>query len=367
MQNKTKRSIISILLLIIILSTPLQSYGQNDLLDMEYFDQILNLVQDHYVEEKPTQDYLNNAIHGLFNTLDDYSEYYTKEEFTKLNEDLQGNFVGIGAYIMEEDGYIKVVRPIKGSPAEKAGILPNDVIITVDGKATKGLGADAVSNLIKGKKDTLVRLRIRRNGYIKIISIKRDHVIIDPVQYEIIEDIGYIILEQFNDNSYEKVSGALKHMDKNKISKIILDLRNNPGGYLDQAIYIANQFIPKGPVVHIKYGNKGTETYDSFLEKTSYDLVVLVNENSASASEILAGAIKDTKAGTIVGATTFGKGTVQQVLALPRGDGIKLTIAEYFSPKMNKINGMGVKPDIEVENKAGEDTQLKEALELLSF
>lgn len=367
MWNKTKRSLISIILLLIILSTPAQAYSKDQVLDLQYFDQILNLVQDNYVEERALEEYLEDSIKGIFNTLDNYSEYYTKEEFAKLNEDLQGNFVGIGAYIVEENGYIKIVRPIKGSPAEKAGILPDDIIITVDGRSMKGKTADEASNLIKGEKDTIVKLRVRRNGYIKIISIKRDHVIIDPVEYQIIGDIGYITLEQFNDNSYKKMLGALQYMDKNKISKIILDLRDNPGGYLDQAVYIANLFVPKGPVVHIKYGNKGIESYDSFLEKTIYDLVVLVNENSASASEILAGAIKDTKAGTLVGVTTFGKGTVQQILTLPRGDGIKLTIAEYFSPKMNKINGIGVKPDIEVENDGQEDLQLKEALKILSY
>ena len=364
--HKYKKILTSLILLVIILSTPLQSYAQEQNLDLEYFDSILNLVQDHYVKEKSTEELLEKAIEGLFNGLDDYSEYYTKEEFSKLNEQLQGNFVGIGVYIREENGYIKIVRPIKGSPAEKAGILPDDIIITVNGYSTKGLTAEEVTNLIKGDIDTEVRLRIRRKNFIKIIHVKRDNISVDTVQYKIIDDIGYIMLEQFNDNAYEKMLDALEYMDKNHITKIILDLRDNPGGYLDQAIYIANLFVPEGPVVHIQYGRQDKETYYSFLDKIKYDLVVLVNENSASASEILAGAIKDTKAGQIVGVTTFGKGTVQEILTLPRGDGIKLTIAEYFSPNMTKINTVGVIPDIKVQNNGQEDLQLKEAFELLS-
>ncbi|MDR7869642.1 MAG: S41 family peptidase [Tissierellaceae bacterium] len=366
MWNKIKRSTISLIMLMTILVSPIQTYAQAQDLDLEYFNGIVNLVEDNYVEEKSMEEYLNGSIDGLFDSLDDYSDYYTKEEFSKLNEDLEGNFIGIGAYIAEENGYIKIVRPIKGSPAEKAGLLPNDIIVTVGGKTTKGLTAEEATKLIKGELGTKVKLRIRRKNYIKIVTVIRDNIVIDPVDYKIIDDTGYIILEQFNTNAYEKMLQSLGYMDKNNISKIILDLRNNPGGFLDQAIYIANLFVPEGPVVHIKYGKKGIDTYHSFLNHIQYDLVVLVNENSASASEILAGAIKDTKAGQIVGVTTFGKGTVQQVITLPRGDGIKLTIAEYFSPNMSKIDGVGVEPDMVVENKAGEDSQLKAALELLN-
>ena len=253
---------------------------------------------------------------------------------------------------------MRIVRPIEGSPAEKAGILPNDIIITVDGRPIRGRTSDEVVNMIKGEKGTVVKLRVRRDGYQKIIPVVRDSIQIDPVKYQIIDDIGYIELQQFNQNAHIKVLKALEYMAERDISKIILDLRDNPGGYLSEAIYIANLFVPKGPVVHIKYRNDKIETYKSYLEEVPFELVVLVNENSASASEILAAAIKDSKAGQILGVTTYGKGTVQELVSLPRGDGLKITIAEYLSPKMNKIDGVGVRPDIMVENIPGEDTQL---------
>ncbi|NLY46413.1 MAG: S41 family peptidase [Tissierella sp.] len=365
MWNKNKISLISLILLIIILATPLQSYAQVQELDNEYYQEVLDLVQNRYVNEIPSEG-LGDSLDELFNKLDKHSDYFTEEEFAKFNEDLEGNFVGIGAYIREENNYIKVVRPINGSPAEKAGLLPDDIIISVDAKSVKGMSADQAVDLIKGEIGTVAKLRVRSKHYTKVISVTRDHVVVDPVQYQVIDDIGYIILERFNNNSYFKMLDVLEYLEDQNIHKIILDLRDNPGGYLDEVVDIAGKFVPKGPVVHIKYGENDIETHNSKLEETKYELVVLVNARSASASEILAGAIKDTEVGTLVGVTTYGKGTVQEVVTLPRGDGIKLTIAEYFSPNMNKIDGIGIIPDIVVENQPNEDTQLKTALELLA-
>ncbi|HZK00916.1 MAG TPA: S41 family peptidase, partial [Tissierellaceae bacterium] len=157
------------------------------------------------------------------------------------------------------------------------------------------------------------------------------------------------------------------HIDKLEIENIILDIRDNPGGYLDQAVYIGSEFIREGPITHIKYKNREGVTYDSYLKEEKYNLALLVNQNSASASEILAAAVKDRSSGVVIGTTTFGKGTVQEVLALERGDGIKLTVAEYFSPNMNKIEGRGVIPTIVVENSFGEDTQLEKAIEFFTI
>lgn len=364
-KNKLKKLISSLLLALIII-LPLQSHAETETLDPSYLNEILDIIEDHYVEEINREEIKGKDIKEVFNNLDEYSHYYTKEEYSKLMENLGGSLVGIGVYIRAEDGDIKVIEPIKGSPAEKAGLLPGDKILTVDAKSVRGLTADEVIKLITGEEGTTVKLRVKSGNLIKIRDVQRKQIVINPVQYQILGDIGYIKLDQFTNIAHKEIVKALVHMDKNNISKIILDLRNNPGGYLDQAVDIANLFVPRGPVVHIKYKNRGTITYNSYLKKLNYDLVVLVNENSASASEILAGAIKDRKAGQIVGVTTYGKGTVQEILQLPQEDGIKLTIAEYFSPNMNKINGTGIKPDITVENDNTEDLQLKKALELLS-
>lgn len=365
-RGRLNKFIISLLIGIMVLALPLQTYAEIERIDKEYYNQILKIVEENYVDRIPKEN-LKGSIKDIFNNLDNHSDYYNKEEYSKLQEVLNGNFVGIGAYITEENGYIKVVRPIKNSPAEKAGLLPGDIISTVDGKITRGMTADEATKLIKGEKDTVVNLRIRSGNVTKIRNIQRKEIQMNPVYYEVIDGIGYIKLDQFTNTSYKYISEALRYMDKNNIEKIVLDLRDNPGGYLDQAINIANLLVPKGPVVHIKYKNQGIVTYNSYLDKVKYNLVVLVNENSASASEILAGAIQDRKAGKIVGVPTFGKGTVQEVITLPKGDGIKLTVAEYFSPKMRKINGKGITPHIIVENLEGEDSQLKTALELLSY
>lgn len=366
MKMKNLRKLISSLLLATIILLPIQSYGEGQVTDTEYTNQILDIIESNYVNKINRKNLENKSLKEIFDSLDKHSQYYTKEEYAQLIENLDGNFVGIGVYIREEDGFIEVVEPIRDSPAHKAGLLPGDKILTVNSKSVIGLSADEATELIKGEEGTKVKLRIKSGNLVKIRDIKRERVIVNPVFYEIVEDIGYISLDQFSHISSTNVARALKHMDKNNISKIILDLRNNPGGYLNEAIDIANLLVPRGPVVHIKYKNMGVLSHNSYLGKAKYDLVVLVNENSASASEILAGAVQDRQAGLIVGVPTYGKGTVQEILQLPKGDGIKLTIAEYFSPNMNKINGIGVQPDIQIYNNGEEDLQLIRAIELLS-
>lgn len=366
MKNIFKRITIWALLLVMVLGLPLQTYADRSVSDAEYMDYILDIVEEDYLEEINRDDISEKTIKDTFKNLDDHSNYYTEEEYSNLMGNLDGNFVGIGAYIGAEDNYIKIVRPIKDSPAEKAGLLAGDRIITINGKLTKGMTPEEATSLIKGQANTIVRLRLKSGNVFKVRDIKRQEIVLNPVDYEILDDIGYIKLEQFTSISHEKMEEALNHMDKNDISKIILDLRDNPGGYLDQAVQIAELFVPAGPVVHIKYKNIDTITYNSFLRKAKYDLVVLANENSASASEILAAAIKDSKAGTLVGVTTYGKGTVQEIKHLPQGDAMKLTVAEFFTPNKDKIKGVGVTPDIIVDNNTEEDLQLKTAIELLS-
>ena len=335
-------------------------------LSEDYFQYIYNIVEKNYVNSLEVKEDIGD-IDKLFEKLDEHSEYYDAGEFQRLIDNIEGSFVGIGIYINDDDGQITVVDTVKGSPAERAGLKAGDIILTVDGSIVRNIGTKKAAELIRGEENTLVNLRVKRGNLILIRNIEREKIKESPVDYEIIGDVGYIRLKTFSNDSYKKIMETLTYMDINGIKKIVLDLRDNPGGYLNRSIEIGGLFIEKGPIVHVKYKDRGLETFSSYLEKSPYELVVLINERSASASEILAAAVKERKAGILVGTTSFGKGTVQELIPLPDGDGMKITIAEYFSPLMNKIDGIGVRPDIEVENLGNTDLQLERAIELLKM
>ena len=284
-----------------------------------------------------------------------------------LLEDISGDFVGIGVYIKEEEGSIIIESPIEGGPAQKAGVKMGDKIVSVDGKNIKGMSTPEVIDLMKGEPNTKVKLGIEREKKPMTLEVKREIITINPVEYKILKDnIGYIKINQFNQHTYDNLVPVLSKFYKENISNIVIDLRDNPGGLLDEVVEILGLFIPEGPIVHIKYRGDIERTYYSKLKKPKYKLAVLINENSASASEIFAGAVQDTKVGTIVGVPSYGKGTVQQIVPLPNGDGMKLTIAEYLTPNKRSIHKKGIKPDIIVENKDDtKDTQLEKAIEAL--
>lgn len=335
------------------------------------FYQIMKIIEGNYAYDINRDELIEGAIQGLFNNLDEHSEYYTKEQFQILMKNVYGDFVGIGIIISEsENGEIVVVEPIEDSPASKAGVKAGDKIISVDGKSTIGLSTQDVVDLITGEAGTKVKIGVKRSGKANPLhfNVTRDEIKINPVSHKTINgDIGYIRITQFNNSTNEKVTKVLKEFDKAGISDIIIDLRDNPGGLLQEVVDISEHFIPKGPIVHINYRGKITETYYSNNTKPKYKLAVLVNENSASASEIFAGAVQDTKVGTIIGVTTYGKGTVQQILPLSNGDGIKLTIAEYLTPNKRSINGKGIVPDITVNANSlagSKDSQLEKAISI---
>jgi len=361
------------LILVLALITPTVASAQAQVLtqpqefkaDLQFFKEVLDYVVENYPFEVNRSDLIESAIKGMLQSLDPYSNYYTKEEAQSMYSDLLGTFSGIGAYLEEKDGYVSIVSVMKGQPAEKAGLQKGDLIISVDGVDIKGFGVDKVSSMIKGEKGTKVILGIKRGNQTLTIEVVRDTIIINPVYYEILEDnIGYIRLDSFNLYATSEVKKALDYFDSKNIKKIILDLRDNPGGLLSQAVAIARLFVPKGPIVYERRKNSSLTVYVSDLEKPKYDLVVLVNGYSASASEILAGAVKVTKAGKLVGTKTYGKGTVQTVITLIDGSILKLTVAEYLLPDKTSINGIGIEPDFIVEN-TDEDLQLMKAIELL--
>lgn len=334
--------------------------------DLIFFEEVLNLIKYNYPFQVEEDDLIITAIKAMLKSLDPYSDYYTKEEADSLYDSISGNFSGIGLYIEAKDGYISVVSPIKGQPAEKAGVKAGDIIISVDDIDIKDMGVEKVSSMIKGPEGTTVKLTIKRGEETLTFKITRKLIEINPVEYEILEgNIGYIRLDEFSSNATREIKKALSEFKNKGIEKIILDLRDNPGGLLNEAISIGQLFVPAGPIVYVKDKSGYLKKYESNLWDSNYKLVVLVNERSASASEILAGAVKDRKAGILVGTKTFGKALVQSLIPVNDGSLIKITTAVYLTPNKTLINGVGITPDYIVENDGFEDLQLKKAIELL--
>jgi carboxyl-terminal processing protease len=302
------------------------------------------------------QDAIIKALYdGFFSILDDYSVIYTENEYQSFDEQMSGEFGGIGVQITLEKDKIIVSSPLPNSPALKAGIKSGDEIIAVNGQSVVGFNTTEASKLIKGEIDTVVNIEIKRGDTKLTFNIKRDRIVVSSVESKILDkNIGYLKITDFNENTTGQVEEALANFDKNNITKIILDVRDNLGGFLDVSIDILNLFVPKGPLLYVNYKSSGEKVYESTLEKQKYKICVLVNEYSASASEIFAGAIQDRGVGKVIGATSYGKGVVQGLFNIPNGFKIKLTIAEYFTANKNKVQGIGIKPDIFVENNIGQ-------------
>jgi carboxyl-terminal processing protease len=367
-----------LLLFLIILSLLIPTYAfavdQNDIethpqTDIYLFLQVYQYIQEAYPLEIEDKTLIGSALKGMLESIDPYSDYYTVEEAEILYSDVNGTFYGVGLYIEKSGDYIKVIDTIEGGNAKKVGILPNDIIIFIDDESTKDMSVSDAASKIKGEKGTFVKLGIMREevGGTIFFDIERDEVNVNPVSYKIINDnIGYIKLSEFNRNASYEVDQAMKALKSSGIEKLILDIRNNGGGLLDQAIKVSRLFVSNGPIVHIREKGKELYTYNSNKITNNFQLILLVNENSASASEILTGAIKDNKTGIIIGTKTFGKGIVQSLIPLMDGGLIKLTTAEYLTPNMTRIHGIGIEPDITITNTAEEDLQLKKAVEILS-
>ncbi len=338
-------------------------------------------IQDNYLREVTQEDLYVGQLKGMVAALDDpYSEYLTREEYNELMEDTSGRFFGIGVYINAQDGYINVVSPIKNTPAEKAGLRSGDKIIKVNGDDISGANATEASKKIKGEKGTKVTLTILRiedevaNTF--DVDVIRDEITVITVESKIIEnDLLYVGISQFNEQTYSEFMEATK-LITNATKGIILDLRNNPGGLLSTSTAIADVLLPEGTIVYTE--RKGKVKDDQINSDAKYidlPMVVLINEGSASASEIISGAIRDFDRAKLIGQKTFGKGVVQTIDNFSTGDGIKLTISEYFTPKGTSIHGKGIEPDISVElddpsliiglENIEKDNQLQRAIEEL--
>ena len=335
-----------------------------------------SVIDNYYIGEIDESKLLDHTIKGYVNGLEDeYSEYMTAEEWEEYQISALGNYVGIGIYMtVNKDGNIVVSSPIKDSPAEKAGIKTEDIIVEVDGENVLGMDSELVSSKIKGEAGSKVHIKVARNNDYLEFDIVRQEIKVYHVESEMLDgNIGYISLITFDTGCAEELKNALKDLENNGAKKIILDLRYNTGGLVDEALEIANYFIPKGKDILITIDSRDNKVVTKTEEEniTDVELIVLVNEYSASASEILVGALKDNGRAKTVGTTTYGKGVIQNVFSLVDGSVLKLTVAEYFTPNENKIHKTGITPDYEVElpdvedEKEFEDTQLNKALEIL--
>ncbi len=325
---------------------------------LKKLESIEKVIDEYYYNEEDIN--IGNMIEGMYAGVvdslgDPYSVYYTAQEWEELMEDTEGIYYGIGAYVSLDPvtGYGKISGVIEGTPAQEAGLRENDIIYMIDGENMQGFELSEIVAKIKGKEGTDVHLTIYREGqedYLEMDVVRRQ-IEAPTVNYEMMDnDIGYIQITEFDDVTYDQFVEALAVIKGNSAKGLILDLRSNPGGSLSVVVDIARQILPEGLIVY-------TEDRDGERVEYSCDgdnelkmpLVVLVNGNSASASEILAGAIKDYGIGTLVGTTTFGKGIVQRILPLTDGTALKLTVSAYYTPKGNNIHNIGIEPDIECQ------------------
>ena len=336
----------------------------------------LESIIDLYYLDKVDNKKLEEGIYkGLFSGLDDpYSVYYTADEYAKLQEDIDGVFVGMGAYVSQntETGIIIVTKAFDNSPAKKAGIKDGDIIYKVEDKEVTGEDVDKVVSMIKGKENTKVKLTIYRQSEKKYIDVEitRAKVEVPSIEAKMLnkkKGIAYIQIVEFQENTYKQFASAIEKLKKQGMKSVIFDVRNNPGGRYDIVCQILDDLLPEGTLVSTKdkYGKEEKQTSDA--KALNMPMVVIQNENSASASEIFAGAIQDFKTGTIIGTRSFGKGIVQQMWPLNDGSAIKLTVEKYYTPSGKNIHGKGITPNVEVKasTKGNKDVQLNKAIEIL--
>lgn len=325
------------------------------------FQDILEKLDTNYYEEIDTDDLYASALKGFVDGVGDpYTVYYTDEEYKGFTEGIDGTYEGIGAYIGYGDtrDILLIVSPMEGSPAEAAGLEAQDRIMTVDGTEVSGFTTDEVVKLIKGPKGTDVSIGVYRDGEIVDLVVTRDKIIVPTIKYELMEDnIGYIRISGFDRVTYDQFVEAYTELEAQGQEGLVIDLRYNPGGLTNIVSGITDVLLPEDLTIYYTENKAGEQTVIETQSKSSFDkpLVILVNEGSASASEILAGAVKDHERGTIVGTTTFGKGLVQTSVFLEDGSALKVTIAKYFTPDGHYIHGTGIEPDVVSEIPEVED------------
>jgi carboxyl-terminal processing protease len=334
-------------------SSPETNNGLSELDDLQTFYRVLEILAERHLEEVTVEELVDAAIKGMVGILDEQTRYMGASDWQRMMETTSGTFSGIGIEIIAVDGYITVIAPIKGTPGERAGLMPEDRIVEVDGADIRGISTMEAVSLIRGTEGTTVTLKVLRgeDETELIFEIVRGSIVMPSVFSEMMEEkIGYIGISNFDQHSSEDFSVALMELENKGMDGLILDLRGNPGGLLSEAVRIGQDLLPAGPITYVvdRDGNK-INTYHSYGAAKLYPIVVLVNKGSASASEIIAGAIQDTGVGVLVGTETFGKATVQHLEELDRHAGLSYTIAKYRTPNGRDIHGVGLTPDVVVE------------------
>ncbi|WP_052947408.1 S41 family peptidase [Aneurinibacillus tyrosinisolvens] len=326
------------------------------------FRELLQLVMEKHVDKNlDVMKLTDAALHGMMDaTGDPHSMYFTDSEFQEFMSNVEGSFAGIGIYVEQKGDRFIIQSVMEGAPAQRAGLMTGDEVIAIDGESIAGKKIDEVTEKMKGNAGTSISMTVKRKSETLTVNLTREEITFSPVESRMLDNqIGYIQLYTFADNSAQLMAQHLANLQKKGMKGLILDLRDDPGGHLEAAVDIAKLFIDKGPVVHTvdRDGKKETLTVDGPEWKTP--IAILVNGGTASASEILTAALQDYGLATVIGTKTYGKGTVQEIMPLETGGVVKLTVAEYFSPKMRKVNGNGITPDIVIESP---DQQLLKAV-----
>ena len=382
MKSKNYFKYILFIVTIILLNVSSKVYSQNiDKLyeKIDLFSEVLETIQNEYVEDVDQAEAMESAINGLLQSLDPYSSYMNQETFEESQSETSGEFGGLGIEVSMEAGVVKVITPMDDTPAARAGIKAGDYIVKINAEQVRGKTLMEAVNLMRGPVGTSIEITVRRKGLkkAKIFKITREIIEIKSVISKLIDNkVGYLRLRAFNQNSSDQLKKEISKIEKNKkLVGYILDLRNNPGGLLTQAIEISDFFLDDGEIVSTK-GRKNKENRKFFARKgdriKGKPLIVLINNGSASASEIVAGALQDQKRAVLLGVATFGKGSVQSIIPLKNKGALRLTISKYYLPSGKSISDVGVLPDIKIEEKGEEfsintetDNQLNYAIKLL--
>lgn len=336
------------------------SAGDDRYEKLKVFTEVLSVVEHNYVEEVDTEDLVYSAIRGMMSSLDPHSGFLSPDDYKEMQVDTKGEFGGLGIQISIKEGVLTIIAPIEDTPAWRAGLKAGDKILKINDEPTKDMTIQDAVNRMRGPKGTEVTISIAREGMkgLRDYTIIRDIIKIKSVKSKVLEDnIGYVKITQFQQRTSHDLSKALRNLTKEDISALILDLRNNPGGLLTSAVDVTGKFLPKGKmVVYIKSRDGDKTEYHTSGRDLVYDMpmVVLVNQGSASASEIVAGALKDHGRAMIIGVTTFGKGSVQSIIPLSDGSGLRLTTSRYYTPNGTSIQSTGITPGITVKLAAGE-------------